>query len=235
MPPLAGFTSPTPDTVFGFEVQHAFQFGETAPLSATHEIALVLHTTEGHSDENALQTFHQRGDPPHWTMDGDSMFLCIPLDRAAKALRHDEPANPANPRGFSPNSPAIQFEIAGFSKVQPWSLDDARLQRLAAAMAYSALHLGYSLDALAYPNTDWRDDKSDITTIWASNTRGVSGRRSISATRTPGRARCGTTVRSRFRRRRTTSTAARWPSRGSSCRACANSFRPCSFQREVTT
>jgi hypothetical protein len=169
VPPLSAFASPTPSTVFGFEVQHAFRFGPTAPLSTTREIALVLHTTEGHSDENALQTFHQRGDPPHWTMDGDSMFLCIPLDRAAKALRHDEPKNPANPRGFSPNSCAIQFEIAGFSKTKPWSLDDARLQRLAAAMAYSALHLGYGLEALAYPNPDWRDDKSDITTIWATN------------------------------------------------------------------
>ena len=48
MPPVSGFTSPTPSTVFGFEVQHVFQFGDTVPLSASHETALVLHTTEGH-------------------------------------------------------------------------------------------------------------------------------------------------------------------------------------------
>jgi hypothetical protein len=169
MAAVPGFESPTPRRAFGFEIRHELTSQDTAPLSTAHDTVLVLHTTEGHSPESALDTFEARGDPPHWTMDGDSLFLVIPLNRAAKALRHDEAHNPANPRGFSPNSCAIQFEIVGFSQTEPWRLDEGKLHRLAAAMAYSALHLGLGLDAIAYPNAAWRDDKSDITTILASN------------------------------------------------------------------
>lgn len=162
-----GFESPTPDKVFGFPVQHKFWY-PGATMSTAHDTVLVLHTTEGETDEGALDTFHQRGDPPHWTMDDDSIYLTVPLNKTAAALRHGA----TSPPGFSPNSCAIQFEIATKSQTKPWKLDDGRLNRLSAAMAYSALFLGWDLSQLAYPNLTWEDDKSDIHTIWASdNTR----------------------------------------------------------------
>lgn len=164
MAPHPGFESAVPAHVFGHEVKRDLWY-QGATMSTRHRTVLVLHTTEGLTDEGALATFHQRGDPPHWTMDDDSIYQLIPLNRTAAALRHGS----TSPPGFSPNECAIQFEIAARSSTSPWKLDAGRLQRLAACMAYSALYLGWSLEHLAYPSSLWKDDKSDIRTIWASN------------------------------------------------------------------
>jgi N-acetylmuramoyl-L-alanine amidase len=78
---------------------------------------IVWHTTEGFSAEDAITTFHQTTDWPHFTFEYKNgrvrLFQHMPLSAAARALEHPSGTAETN------RANAIQVELVGFAKDTP--------------------------------------------------------------------------------------------------------------------
>ncbi len=118
----------------------------------------VLHTTEGNTAENAWTFLKGQGYCPHFIIDGDAILQCRSLRETSSTLRHSDSAP------YSPNSYAIQIEIAAFSQQDPWQLASATFERVAAVMAYAS---AFHEIPLVVPN-DWPDDCHDMPGPWAA-------------------------------------------------------------------
>src|SRR5215831_18464160 len=122
------------------------------------ELNLVLHTTEGPTVKNALNTF--AGEPnnaSHFVVGESRIIQLRSLDAQAGALAVNSPHNP--------NDGTIQIENVGYSKENLWLPEDGLLKPLVALLAF----LGAELQIpLTVPNA-WPDDCSDIKTILATN------------------------------------------------------------------
>jgi hypothetical protein len=70
---------------------------------------IVHHTTEGSTAAGAFNTYRQRHDIPHFTVDDQTIYQHLDTDVAATALAH--PAGTVETNKHS----AIQFELVGFA------------------------------------------------------------------------------------------------------------------------
>jgi hypothetical protein len=66
---------------------------------------IVHHTTEGSTAEGAFQTYRQRHDIPHFTVDDQNIYQHLDTDVAATALAHPHGTVETNKHS------AIQFEL----------------------------------------------------------------------------------------------------------------------------
>lgn len=125
------------------------------PLGPEADGIAVLHTTQGGSVSGAVNVLSQNHDAPHFIVGEDRIIQCRPLGVQAAALH--APAN---------QFAALQVECVGFCKTTLWLPEDGTLKPLVALLAYAVKEMGIPL---VRPNLAWKDDGSDIKTIWASN------------------------------------------------------------------
>jgi hypothetical protein len=140
----------------------------------------VLHTTEGPRVDSAWTTLRNHpGGPsaPHFIVGENRIVQCRPIGVQAAALKGSA--------SFNDNQFAsVQIEMCGFTGgnadfktngMKPWLPEQGTLKPLVALMAYCASN-GIEIP-LQRPDASWKDDCSDIKTIWAidGNTRRKSG------------------------------------------------------------
>lgn len=115
----------------------------------------VLHTTEGRGVNNAVATLLAKTSPSHFVVGENRIVQCRPLSAQAASLR--APGNTAA---------QVQIEMVCFSQTFLWLPIADVLEPMLALMKYLAVNQGIPL---VVPVEGWKDDGSDIKTIWASN------------------------------------------------------------------
>ncbi len=140
----------------------------------------VLHTTEGPGVDSAWSTLKNNpGGPsaPHFIVGQNRIVQCRPIGVQAAALKGSATSNGNQFASVQVEMCAFTGGNSNFQKhgMDPWLPEDSTLKPLAALMAYCSAN-GIDIP-LARPHANWKDDCSDITTIWATdkNTRRLSG------------------------------------------------------------
>ena len=130
-------------------------------IDLTDPKSLVVHTTEGTSVLSAWRTLDDKAAGPHFIVGENTIMQCRPLDVQAATLVD----NTGGGAGFHPNSMGWQVECVGLSKTPPYVFSQATWLPFIALTRYFNEVMGVPY---ARP-TGWKDDCSDITTLWASN------------------------------------------------------------------
>jgi hypothetical protein len=150
----------------------------------THTQIAVLHTTEGGDGlEGAWATLAKNHDAPHFIVgrrknaDGSwtpRIVQCRPLMAQAAALRGQAPY-------FANANAQLQIEICANTPqppAKPWLPAQETLDALVAVLVYAVKEMGIPMQK---PDLAWKDDASDIKTIWAIeyNTRRVQAAKGL--------------------------------------------------------
>lgn len=147
---------------FAVERKPIPRVGNKPLLMIDHPMIGVLHTTEGPTIGGAFATLLASHSAPHFIAGNNRIMQCRPLTAQGAALKV---VGAEVPNKFA----AIQIEMVGFSKKEPWLPPNSSLLPVRAIMKWAAAS---TLDIpLRRPSDQWPDDCSDMPkNTWATST-----------------------------------------------------------------